>query len=122
MSGILQLLEAGSGQVIVPAVTLADRFWSRLCGLQFRRPLPPGSALLLTPCSSVHTFFMRFPVDLVMLDGGLHVLEVRRQVLPWRLVFPARATWAVLEMTAGCCPDVVPGTRLQLAPTQVGQK
>ena len=60
-----------------------------------------GRGLLLVPCSSVHTFWMRFPLDLVMLDGAGQVVEVRRAVRPWRVVMPARKTFAILELSAG---------------------
>jgi len=69
---------------------VADGPWSRFKGLQFRKYLPPGCGLLLVPCPSVHTFFLRFPIDVLLLDRAGQVLAVRRAVRPWRLVLPVR--------------------------------
>jgi hypothetical protein len=90
-----------TGRTVVQRLEIADRFWSRLCGLQFRPPLPPGHGILLAPCASIHTMWMRFAIDAAMLDRCGGVLAVRRAVRPWRLVFAPRGTHAVLEASAG---------------------
>ena len=94
-----QLEIRDSGVIVVDRLMIADRFWSRLCGLQFRRPLPPRHGFLLAPCNSIHTMWMRFSIDVAMLDrAGQDVLAVRRAVRPWRLLFaPARHACTVLE-------------------------
>ena len=61
MSGRVVLCERSSGQVVVERLEVADGFWSRLRGLQFRKELPAGSGLLLVPCSSIHTCPQSFP-------------------------------------------------------------
>ncbi|TML60208.1 MAG: DUF192 domain-containing protein, partial [Actinobacteria bacterium] len=53
-------------------------------GLLGRTSLPDGEGLLLKPCGSVHTFFMRFPIDVVFLDRELSVVAVSAEVAPWR--------------------------------------
>ena len=57
----------------------------RLVGLAGRRSLPAGVALEIPRCRSVHTFGMRFAVDLAWLDGERRVLRVDRGVPPWRV-------------------------------------
>jgi uncharacterized membrane protein (UPF0127 family) len=95
-----RLVERASGRVVVERLELADRFWSRLVGLQFRGGLPSGQALLLIPCGSVHTCWLRFPIDIAALDRQGRVLSVRRAVAPWRAVLLPRGAWAVLESSA----------------------
>jgi uncharacterized membrane protein (UPF0127 family) len=56
--------------------------------------------MLIRPASSIHTFFMRFPIDVVFLDRALVVRKVAAHVKPWRLVFARRAR-EVLELPAG---------------------
>ena len=102
------LVEPGTGRVVVEAVKLADRYLPRLAGLQFRRPLPGGHGLLLVPCASVHTMWLRFSLDLLMLGDGGAVLDVRRNVRPWRAVLAPAGTCAVLETTAGVLAGEVP--------------
>ncbi len=85
---------------MVQRCELADGFFSRFRGLLGRRGLPPGEGLLLRPSSSVHTMFMRFPIDVVFLDRGLQVVGVSAEVRPWRLA-GRRGTRHVLELGAG---------------------
>jgi outer membrane protein OmpA-like peptidoglycan-associated protein/uncharacterized membrane protein (UPF0127 family) len=65
-------------------VEIADTFWSRFKGLMWRNALPRGQAMLLKNCDSVHTAWMRFPIDLVYLDAKGQVLGTRQRVMPWR--------------------------------------
>ena len=80
--------------------TLADRPLTRLRGLLGRDGLDSGQGLLLRPASSVHTFFMRFPIDVVFLDRALVVLSIADDVDPWRTA-SQRGAKAVLELPAG---------------------
>lgn len=73
---------------------------ARLLGLALLNRRAAGVGLLLPGCRSVHTFGMRFPLDLVFLDLELHQISVRRGVPPGRIAFERRAQ-AVLELPAG---------------------
>jgi uncharacterized membrane protein (UPF0127 family) len=79
---------------------LADRPLLRMRGLLGRRGLPAGEGMLLRPAPSIHTAFMRFPIDALFLDRDLRVLEIREQLGPWRVASERRAR-AVLELAAG---------------------
>ena len=96
------LIRRGSGEVVVPEVRLAVTFFSRLRGLQFQPPLPPECGLLLAPCGSIHTHWLRFPIDVAMIDDGGKVLLVRRFLRPWRMLPGPKGTACVLETAAGC--------------------
>ena len=95
----------------VPALQVkrADSFRARLFGLLALPRLQPGEALALKPCSSVHTFFMSYPIDVVYVDRDGCVLKVVPALAPWRLsgCWGARTT---LELAAG------EAERLQLRP------
>jgi hypothetical protein len=96
-----RLVVRATGEVVVPRLILADHFWPRFVGLQFRAGLPQGTGLLLLPCRSVHTCFLRFPIDLACLDGRGRVVEVRKHLRPWRAAIAPAGTHAILETTAG---------------------
>ncbi len=81
-------------------ITVADSIRARTKGLLGRRSLEPGEGLLLRPANSVHTAFMRFPIDVVFLDKELRVLDVAETVPPWRMK-ARRGARAVLELRAG---------------------
>ena len=88
------------GIVVCERCTVAATPLRRMKGLLGRSDLPPGEGLLLRPASSIHTFFMRFPIDAVFLDRNLVVRKITPSVKPWRLAFARRAD-GVLELTAG---------------------
>ena len=104
------------GRVICGRCVVADTFLSRLRGLLGRRELHADESLLLSPASSIHTFFMRFPIDVVFLDSDLTVLATREPVRPWRTASCRRARSA-LELPAGASKRwaIRPGDRLELA-------
>ncbi len=115
MPRTLAVVSADRGAVICERCEVADRPLGRLRGLLGHRELPPGDGMLLRPSNSVHTFFMRFPIDAVFLDAELRVLQVRGSLQPWRAA-GARAARAVLELAAGEAERraLTPGERLRL--------
>jgi uncharacterized membrane protein (UPF0127 family) len=90
------------GSVVVERCLVADRPFARMRGLLGRRDLPSGEGLLLRPAASIHTFFMRFPIDAVFLGRDGEVLRVEPEVRPWRTA-ARRGARAVLEVRAGEC-------------------
>lgn len=81
-------------------VRRADRFFSRLAGLLFSPPLPPGQGLLLVPCASVHTAFMGTPIDVVFLDRRGVIRRIVPRLKPWRAAAYVGA-YQTLELAAG---------------------
>jgi uncharacterized membrane protein (UPF0127 family) len=94
---------------------LANRPLRRMLGLMGRRGLPAGEGLLLSPAPSIHTAFMRFPIDALFLDRELEVLEIVERLRPWRIA-AKRGARAVLELPAGEATrrGVLVGDRLEL--------
>jgi uncharacterized protein len=81
---------------------VAASFSSRFRGLMGVAQLPPGSGLLLPRTSSVHTHFMRFPIDVVFLDSDLRIVSIVKALRPWRLA-AAKTAASALELAAGEC-------------------
>ena len=102
------------GKIIESNISLANNFWDRLAGYMFRSK-PHKSGILFEPAISIHTFFMRFPIDVVFLDGTLKVLKIYRSLPPWRhtgFYFTSRKT---LELPAGKFPvDIREGDILEV--------
>lgn len=92
-----KLIDAKDGKILLDELEIADTFWKRFKGLQLRRSMPESSGILLSPCQSLHTCFMRFPIDVIHLDSNDRVLSVSRNVRPWRLHFCPRGTHCVIE-------------------------
>lgn len=103
-----RLIHAPTGETLLENIEMADSFWKRFKGLQFRRSLPPRSGVLLDPCSSLHTCFMRFPIDVIHLDNENRVISVSRSIQPWRLHLCPKDTRSVIETM----PNVVEATKV----------
>ena len=82
-------------------------------GLLGRVALGSGEGLWIVPCQAVHTFFMRFPLDLVYLDRKMKVRKVAKHVRPWRISFCLSAH-SVMELPAGTirAAETRPGDQL----------
>jgi uncharacterized membrane protein (UPF0127 family) len=89
-----------AGELVAHA-RIADGLWSRTRGLIGVRALRRPDGLLIPRCSSVHTFFMSIPIDLVYLDEELEVVKVVAALRPWRFSFGGRAAAQTLELPAG---------------------
>jgi uncharacterized membrane protein (UPF0127 family) len=81
-------------------VELADTSAKRRTGLLQHERLEPGHGLWIVPCESVHTFFMKFAIDLIYVDRKNRVRKVRNAVPPWRLSACLTAH-SILELPAG---------------------
>ncbi len=97
----MKLFNVETGEVLLNNLKIADSFWQRFWGLQFQSTLPPDSGLLLSPCSSLHTCFMRFSIDVIMLGQGNVVIGVKRGLVPWRAFLCDRGTLRVIEVSHG---------------------
>ena len=86
--------------MLATRLEVADTGPKRNKGLLGRNGLEAGGGLLIVPCESVHTFFMRFPIDLVYLDRKMRVKKVRSNVRPWRLS-ACLSAHSVLELAPG---------------------
>jgi uncharacterized protein len=95
-------LHKADGSVICERCLAADSPLARMRGLLGRKELPRGEGMLLRPAASVHTAFMRFPIDVVFVDGAGRVLDIAHSVRPWHAV-KCRGAKAVVELAAGEC-------------------
>jgi len=119
MSRSTVTVERGNGEVVCERCLVAATFWTRLRGLLGRDQLPATEGVLLGRTGSVHTLFMRFPIDVVFLDAEDAVVKIVPELRPWRFAFARRAK-RTLELAAGACAEagVVVGERLVLGPGQ----
>jgi uncharacterized protein len=110
------------GAVLVRHGRVASRFWSRLRGLLGTRELLPGDGLLITPCSSVHMFGMRYAIDVLYLDAQDRVVGVDGSLAPGRIGGLYRGARYVIELPAGTCEElgVEVGDAVAIGPPLVG--
>jgi uncharacterized membrane protein (UPF0127 family) len=103
-----------TGALVADRIARADTFFTRLVGLLGRAHLEPGEGLLIAPCNSVHTFFMRFSIDVAFLDKDGLVIRAVAHLKPWRATRIHPRAHATLELPAGALAlaGVVDGDRL----------
>ena len=93
-------LRREDGRIVCETVEVADTIWRRMRGLLGRSGLEPDSGLLLRPAWSIHTAFMRFPIDVVFVDHDLIVIRIAASVRSFRTA-SCRGAREVIELAAG---------------------
>ncbi len=98
------VLDIARGTCLIPRAWLAASAWERMRGLLGRPPLQADEALWIEPCRLVHTFGMRYPLDLAFVDRSGRVCKIDRDVPPGRLAGSVAAR-STLELKAGALTD-----------------
>jgi uncharacterized membrane protein (UPF0127 family) len=106
------------GTLLGDSVRLADHPRSRRTGLLTETQLQPGAGLWIFPSQAIHTFWMRFSIDVAFLDRNLRVKRVYHRMPPFRM---SRFVWgaqSVLELASGVLADsgTETGDELQISP------
>ncbi len=99
------------GREIACDIYEAKTFWQRFSGLMFCRR---KHGLLINGCGSVHTFFMKFKLDVICLDKDYKIVKVLFAVKPFKTVFCPLAVKHILELPAGCCGTDILKPEIQL--------
>lgn len=112
--GVIKLLFI-SGRQIANEIILAQNFTARLKGLLGRKSLAPGSALIIKPCNSVHTWFMKFNIDVLFVGRSGRVVKVVEDLPPFKFAAAGVAAFAV-ELPAGTIREhgIKPGDMLEV--------
>jgi len=111
----LVLTNSRTNQVVASTLVPAFDSASRRRGLLKHNCLPEGSALVIAPTNAIHTFFMRFAIDVAFVSKDGRVLKVRRAMPAWRMAAAWRA-FAVVELPPGALEraGVQPGDMLRV--------
>ena len=107
--------------VVCERCDVADHLVARMRGLLGRSDLPQGEGILLRPAGSIHTFFMRFPIDVVFLNEENEVVKVVHRLPPWRAA-GMKGARSVVELAAGEAESrgIAVGSTLQFDPPSRG--
>src|SRR5262249_11912342 len=101
-AGALVLRREDDGRILCDRCVLADRLRRRIRGLIGHGELEQGEGIVLRPSWSVHTFFLRYPIDIVFVDADQVVLRVVPNLRPWKWA-TCRGARDVVELRAGEC-------------------
>jgi hypothetical protein len=109
----MRLINQTKNTVLAEDIFIANTPWPRIKGLLGKKVLLPNQAIILDPCNSVHTFFMRFPIGILFLDKNYKVVRDISRLGPNRIT---RIYWhsnRVVELPVG---------KLELTNTQIGDQ
>jgi len=112
--GAWSVRNRSTGALLASSIVPAFDRKTRNRGLLGRPSLPVGVAMVLAPCSGIHTWFMRFPIDVIFVARTGRVLRIRRGVTPFRVALRPGA-YAAIELAAGSSSDTSVGDTLVLA-------
>ena len=111
----MKILIRHKGRIISKDILIAESFMSRLIGLMFREKLVGADGLMLDPCRSIHTFFMRYNIDVVFMSRKNAVIKISQNLIPWRMTWMYCRASKTLEMPAGQLPlDIYVGDVLEV--------
>lgn len=113
IAAMARVVNETKGTAVAEDVRIARSVWSRFWGLMGKKELSAGQGLLIDPCSSIHMFFMRFPLDVVFLDREMRAVKVVRGIKPWRMALGGGGKKA-LELAAGAAEGVEAGDQLRI--------
>ncbi len=105
-----------NNKCISDKILVADNMVTRILGLMFRSKPPQGAdGLLLDPCNSIHTCFMRYSLDVAFLNSQYKVIKIIRGLKPWRMTWIYLKASKTLELPAGKLPlDIREGDVLEV--------
>ena len=117
--GPLELVDAKSGRVMVPRLEVAADSASRKRGLLGRTHLPIGNGLVIAPTNAIHTFFMKFPIDVAFVARDGRVVKLSKNLRSWRIAVGCGA-YAVVELAANSASPagLEVGARVRVQPCE----
>ena len=93
---------------------VANTFIKRLSGYMFQNE-PYYNALIIAPCSSIHTFFMRFNLDVLFIDKNLRVIIKVNSLRPGKIIMPVKDSLFVIESREGILKNIKVNDRINIA-------
>lgn len=97
----MRLVNTNNGQIIAESIEPATTFFARLKGLMFRKQLSDSDGLYLHPCKTIHTFFMKFPIDVLYLDHQWRIVGMDEKLRPGTTGGKFPGAVAVIELKSG---------------------
>lgn len=92
-------------------IYIADTFLKRFMGYMFRKK-PHHEAILIKPCNSIHTFFMKFSIDVLFINDNMEIIKKIERLRPGRIITPVKGASMVLEARSGLFHDCKPGEKI----------
>jgi uncharacterized membrane protein (UPF0127 family) len=106
----MRITNSTKNTILAKKAVIADTLFTRAKGLLGRSALEEGSALILKPCNSVHTFFMRFAIDVLFVDNKNRVIKTLSNLKPFRFSPLYYNAALVIELPTGTIQESATST------------
>jgi len=100
MAKLYKTTDSGA-QLLIDRLDIAETTWLRGKGLLGRKGLEQSEALWIKPCNNIHTFFMKFTIDCILMESKMEIRNLKENVRPFRLAGPFWKAHSVIETQAG---------------------
>ncbi len=97
----MKIIHAPTKKEIAAQVKVVNGFFDRLVGLMFKKDMRGFDGLLIDPCNSIHTCFMRYSLDIIFLNDHNEIIKIVRNIKPWRMTRIYFNATKVLELKSG---------------------
>ncbi|RKQ33297.1 DUF192 domain-containing protein [Oceanobacillus halophilus] len=97
----MQLINVNTDQMIADDVKSAYTFMSRFKGLMMKKSIAENAGLHISPCSSIHTFFMKFSIDIIYLNQNNEIVGIEESLEPGKIGKRFADAKSVIELPAG---------------------
>lgn len=98
---------------VIKDVFIADTFMERFMGYMFRRE-PHYEAIMFKPCNSIHTFFMKFHIDVIFINKDMEIVKKVENLGPGKIVIPVKDAVIVIEAKQGAFENLKVGDKVAL--------
>jgi uncharacterized membrane protein (UPF0127 family) len=96
-----RIINTNTKLIIADEVIIANSFYTRLKGLMFKEVFNDGTAMMITPCNMIHTFFMKFSIDIVFISKNNEVIDIIEDMKPGKVSHMVGKAVGVIEFPAG---------------------
>ena len=95
-----KVIHSRTANVIATNMKYATSFKDRLIGLMFKERMEGFDGLLIRPCNSIHTFFMKYNIDVIFLNRDNKIVKIVKDLRPWRMTWIKFSADKVLELNS----------------------
>lgn len=103
----MKIINKSRNIILAKKAVLADTFLKRIKGLIGKESFSQGEALVIIPCKSIHSFFMRFPIEVVFLNKENKVIKIISPLKPYRLTGIYFSAYSCIEFPLGTLEETV---------------
>lgn len=114
----MKVYNSSKNNLIADDVKAAQNFFARSFGLLSRKSISDGEGLIIKPCCSIHTFFMKFSIDVLFIERNGNIIALYQNVQPWRILPIHLNSHYVIELASGtiCAKNIEKGNLITISP------